>query len=116
MAIPKLTPMLAMAPRFPAAKAKGTEIIAMIKAPDYSALTIAQSKYPGWKAEKENGQPLNAAELVTEKGRFQSYALPSGNYQARIFYRDDKFIIGAGISLLSLTACCALLWLAKLRS
>ena len=92
------------------------EIIAMVKAPDYSALTIAQTKYPGWRAEKENGEPLNAAELVTEKGRFQLFALPAGNYQVRVFYRDNQFIIGAAISLLSLAACCALFWLAKLRS
>jgi hypothetical protein len=90
------------------------EIIALIKAPTDAALTIAQTKYPGWRAEKD-GQPLNDAELVTEKGSFQLYALPAGIYQARIFYRDDKFIIGAGISLLSLTACCALFGLAKSR-
>ncbi len=80
------------------------EVTAKVLAQSPATLVIAQTWHPAWIAEV-NGEVKPVQKI---NHAFQAVVVPAGESSVRLHYRPP--LVGAAISLLSLTACCWLLW------
>jgi len=92
--------------------AAGNPVVVTISAPKYAAgrieaqveaasptlLVAAQIYYPAWHAYVDD-QP---ARVWPANFAFQAFALPAGQHRVRLVYADQRFYLGAAISLVTL--------------
>ena len=82
---------------------------ASLSAPGY--LIVGDTWYPGWQATVD----AEAATIERANVHFRAVYLPEGTHTVRFTYKPKAYLIGVGITLLSL-ACLGLGWIVHLRS
>ncbi|HNQ87122.1 MAG TPA: YfhO family protein [Verrucomicrobiota bacterium] len=83
--------------------ARPHEVSFEVKAEGAGWVVVAQTWHPGWKA-RVDGSP---SRVWKANGAFQAVAVPRGVHKVELRYREDAFLAGCAISLLSLMACAA---------
>jgi hypothetical protein len=80
-----------------------------IEAPQACIATIAQTFYPAWRAFIDN-RPVS---ILKGNHAFQSIEVPAGKHRVRLVYVDEKFRVGAMVSLATLCLCAILYWILR---
>lgn len=76
---------------------KRHEVTFRVEADQFTAVVIAQSWHPAWKA-TINGEPT---ELIRANHAFQAVVIGMGRYDVRLVYEDEQFITGCKITLMT---------------
>jgi hypothetical protein len=87
------------------------QVFIEVEAERPSLVTIAQSYYHRWHAIVDEAP----ATLLRANHAFQAVLVPAGSHRIILSYRDERFRIGAVISLLSLAACAGVLFWFRAR-
>ena len=69
------------------------QVLIEVSSPDPAYLVLADTFYPGWKAEID-GVPVPLGGIYKAFGYFRAIEIPAGDHLVRFFYRPDSFSIG----------------------
>ncbi|MCX6645224.1 MAG: hypothetical protein NTY09_02525, partial [bacterium] len=82
------------------------QVLIDVSSPDPAYLILADTFYPGWKAEID-GVPVN--KIYKAFGYFRAIEIPAGNHLVRFFFKPDSFTIGVTLSVVTLSVSVILL-------
>ena len=71
-----------------------------VDAKEKALLVLAEAWYPGWKAEIDG----RISEMIPANICMRAVPVPAGRHQVRVFFRQNYFLAGGTISILSLAA------------
>jgi hypothetical protein len=91
---------------------RGEQVRVDVDAPDAGVLVLADTDYPGWRAEMD-GRPLA---LERQAGLLRAVRVPAGHHAVLFIYDPNSVKVGYAISLISLAALILLCLLTARRS